>query len=92
MEYKGFEILVHPRFVVLGDDPMAAPTEGFAAEICKKDPVQDEPEGRVVWDYPLGMSASVLEGATEEEVVQKAKAFIDGGGKTAHDFQRRRDE
>lgn len=92
MEYKGFEIRVRPDYVVLGDDPMSAATNGFVAEICKKDPVQDDHDGRVMWDYPLGMSASLMEGATEDEVVQKVKAFIDAGGKPSHDLPKLRDE
>lgn len=92
MEYKGFEIRVQPAYVVLGDDPMGAATEGFVAEICKKDPVQDNPDGRVIWDYPLGLSASHMEGATEDEVVEKAKTFIDAGGKTKHNPVRAREE
>jgi hypothetical protein len=92
MEYKGFEIRVRPDYVVLGDDPMAAATEGFLAEICRKDPVQDDPDGRVMWDYPLGMSASLMAGATEDEAVQKAKAFIDAGGKPTHDHPISREE
>jgi hypothetical protein len=92
MEYKGFEIRVHPDYVVLGDDPMAAATMGFMAEVCKKDPVQDDPDGRVMWDYPFGLSASLMEGATEDEAVEKAKAFIDAGGKTKHNPLRPREE
>lgn len=93
MEYQGFEILVRPDYVVLGDDPMAAVTPGFTAEVCKMDAVQDDPDGRVMWDYPFGVAASHMEGATEDEVVQKAKAFIDAGGKRGHDsFEPRHDE
>jgi hypothetical protein len=92
MEYKGFEIRVRPDYVVLGEDPMAAATTGFLAEICTKDPVQDDPDGRVIWDYPLGMSASHMAGATEDEVVQKAKAFIDAGAKTTHNLPTSREE
>jgi hypothetical protein len=85
MEYKDFEIVVHPDYVVLGDDPMAAVTPGFVAEVCKRDVVQDDPDGRVMWDYPFGVAASHMQGATEDEVIEKAKAFIDAGGKRAHD-------
>ncbi|HEY5468877.1 MAG TPA: hypothetical protein VIK85_07305 [Coriobacteriia bacterium] len=85
MEYKGFEILVRPGYVVLGDDPMAAVEPGFTGEVCKMDAVQDDPGGRVMWDYPFGVAASHVQGATEDEVVEKAKAFIDAGGKRGHD-------
>lgn len=85
MEYKGFEIRVSTGYVVLGDDPMAAASEGFVAEVCVKDPVQDDPNGRLLLDYPLGLAASHMRGATENEVVEKAKAFIDAGGRTKHD-------
>jgi hypothetical protein len=88
MEYKGFEIRVHPGYVVLGDDPTAEATQGFAAQICVKDPVQDDPDGRVIWDYPLGMSSSLVQGATEDEAVQKAKDFIDAGRKGARNLPR----
>jgi hypothetical protein len=81
MEYKGFEIVVSAEDVVVGDDPTAEPTPGFVAKVCKPDPVQGDPDGRVMWDYPYGLSASHMEGATEEEVIAKAKAFIDSGGK-----------
>jgi hypothetical protein len=83
MEYKGFEIVVHAADVVDGNDPMGAVTSGFVAEVCKRDPVQDDPDQRVMWDYPYGLSESLMQGATEEEVVTKAKAFIDAGGKPA---------
>ena len=85
MDYKGFEIVVRPDYVVLGDDPMAAVTPGFVAEVCKRDAVQDDPDGRVMWDYPFGVAESHIEGATEDEAVEKAKAFIDAGGKRAGD-------
>lgn len=81
MEYKGFEIRVRPDLVVLGEDPTQPATEGFVAEVCKKDPVQGDPDGREVWDYPFGVSASHMRGTSEDEVVQMAKAFIDAGGK-----------
>jgi len=92
MEYKGFEIVVRPEYVVVGDDPMAAPTAGFTAEVCKKDAVQDDPDGRVMWDYPYGLSESLMQGATEDEVVEKAKAFIDAGGKIKHESARSYEE
>jgi hypothetical protein len=93
MEYKGFEIVVRPDYVVLGDDPMAAVTPGFSAEVCKKDAVQDDPEGRVMWDYPFGVAESHMVGATEDEAVAKAKAFIDAGGRrVSDDFKPREDE
>ena len=85
MEYKGFEIVVRPEYVVVGDDPMGAVTSGFAAEVCKRDAVQDDPDGRVMWDYPFGVAESRMQGATEDEVVGMAKAFIDAGGKRAHE-------
>jgi hypothetical protein len=84
MEYKGFEIRVSPGDVVLGEDPMGAVTDGFVAEVCKMDPVQDDPEGRPMLDYPFGVAASHLRGATEDEAVAKAKAFIDASGKPKH--------
>jgi hypothetical protein len=84
MEYKGFEIRVSPDDVVLGADPMGEVTRGFVAEVSKPDPVQDDPEGRMVLDYPFGVAASHLRGATEDEVVEMAKAFIDAGGKPKH--------
>jgi hypothetical protein len=85
MEYKGFEIRVTPEHVVLGDDPMADVSDGFVAEVCKLDAVQDDPDGRLMLDFPFGMAASHLAGATEDEAVAKAKAFIDAGGKTHGD-------
>jgi hypothetical protein len=81
MEYKGFGIHVRRDCVVLGEDPMGPTSEGFVAEVRKPDPVQGDSDGRVIWDYPFGLSASLMEGATEDEVVAKAKAFIDSGGK-----------
>lgn len=85
MEYKGFEIVVRPDYVVLGDDPMGEVVPGFTAEVCKMDAVQDDPGGRVMWDYPFGVAESHVQGATEDEVVAKAKTFIDAGGKRGHD-------
>jgi hypothetical protein len=81
MDYKGFEIRVSPQEVVLGEDPLGAVTDGFVAEVSKMDPVQDDPEGRLLLDYPFGVAASHLRAATEDEAVEKAKAFIDAGGK-----------
>jgi len=92
VEYKGFEIVVRPEYVVLGNDPMGAVTPGFAAEVCKRDSVQDDPDGRVMWDYPFGVAESHMQAATEDEVVEMAKAFIDAGGKRGGDlFAPRRD-
>ncbi len=93
MEYKGFEIVVRPEYVVVGADPMGAVTSGFAAEVCTRDAVQDDPDGRVMWDYPFGVAEARMQGATEGEVVTMAKAFIDAGGKRTHDdsFAPRRD-
>ena len=79
MEYKGFEIVVRPEYVVIGDDPMGDVIPGFAAEICKRDGLQDDPYGRVMWDYPFGAAESHMQAATEGEVVEMAKAFIDAG-------------
>jgi hypothetical protein len=85
MEYKGFDIVVRPEYVVIGEDPMGAAVPGFVAEVCKRDAVQDDPAGRVMWDYPYGVAASHMQGATEDEVVTMAKAFIDAGGKHGRD-------
>jgi hypothetical protein len=85
MEYKGFEIVVRPEYVVVGDDPMGPVTSGFAAEVCTRDAVQDDPDGRVMWDYPFGVAESRMQGATADQVVEMAKTFIDAGGKRAHD-------
>jgi hypothetical protein len=90
MEYKGFEIRVRSEYVVLGSDPMVAATSGFMADVCTKDPIQG-PDGRVMWDYPFGMAASLVQGATVDEVVDKAKAFIDAGGKVERDPLRPRE-
>lgn len=84
MDYKGFEINVRPDQVVLGDDPLGPVSDGFVAEVCKRDPIQGDPEGRVLWDYPLGVSASHMRAATEDEVIQMAKSFIDAEGKPGH--------
>ena len=93
MDYKGFEIVVRPDYVVLGADPMGEVSPGFVAQVCKKDAVQDDPGGRVMWDYPFGVAASHMQGATEDEAVEKAKALIDAGGKREHDtFTARHDE
>ena len=92
MEYKGFEIVVRPEDVVIGDDPMGPVVPGFVAEVCKKDAVQDDPDGRLMWDYPYGLSESLMQGATEDEVVAQAKAFIDAGGKRPHDDTRHPEE
>jgi hypothetical protein len=81
MEYKGFEIRVSPEDVVLGGDPSGAVTKGYVAQVCKVDPVQDDADGRVMLDYPFGVAASHMRGASEDEVVEMAKAFIDAGGK-----------
>jgi hypothetical protein len=85
MEYKDFEIVVRPDYVVLGDDPMGAVVPGFVAEVCKRDAVQDDPDGRVMWDYPYGVAESHMQAATEAEAVEKAKTFIDAGGKRGRD-------
>lgn len=92
MEYKGFEIRVRTDYVVLGNDPMVAATKGFMADVCRKDPVQNDPQGHVMWDYPFGMAASLVQGATVDEVVGKAKAFIDAGGKSQRGSIRSHDE
>jgi hypothetical protein len=92
MEYKGFEIVVRPDYVVLGEDPMGAVVPGFVAEVCKRDVLQDDPDGRVMWDYPFGAAESRMQGATEDDVVEAAKAFIDAGGRRGGDaFAPRRD-
>ena len=92
VEYKGFEIVVRPEYVVIGDDPMGDVIPGFAAEICKRDGLQDDPYGRVMWDYPFGAAESHMQAATEGEVVEMAKAFIDAGGKRGGDpFASRKD-
>ena len=30
-----------------------------------------DPDGRVIWDYPFGLGASLIQGATEDEVIEK---------------------
>ena len=80
LEYKGFDILVRSADVVVGEYPLAEATEGFVADIRTKDPVQDDP-GRTTYDFPFDPCDSYFEGATEEDAIAQAKAFIDAGGK-----------
>ena len=80
IEYKGLDILVRSAYVVVGPDPMAEATEGFVADIRKKDPIEDDP-GRTTYDFPFDPCASYFEAATQDEVIAQAKAFIDAGGK-----------
>jgi hypothetical protein len=46
-----------------------------------------------MWDYPFGVAASHVQGATADEAVEKAKTLIDAGGKREHEsFTARHDE
>jgi hypothetical protein len=83
IEYRGYLIAVRPSYVVTGEDPMGEATPGFVGDIRTKDAVQDDPDGHVLYDFPFDPATSFFQGATEDEVIAKAKAFIDARGKSS---------
>jgi hypothetical protein len=83
MEYGGYEIHVRTGWVVLGEDPTADPVEGFTADVRRPLPVQDDPDGRIVYEFPFDREDCTFRGLTEDSVIAEAKAFIDEHGKEA---------
>jgi hypothetical protein len=76
VEYRGFEICVRQGWVVLGSDPMGAPSEGFVADIRTRDAQRGE-DGHALYDFPFDPVKSTFHAANEDDAVAKAKAFID---------------
>lgn len=77
MEYAGYEICVRQGYVVLGEDPLAEPVEGFTCDIRVRDAEQNDPDGRVLYDFPFDHTKTIFSGATEAEAVAQATAYID---------------
>jgi hypothetical protein len=81
VEYQGYEICVRTGYVVIGEDPMAEPIDGFTCDIRVPDAVQEDPDGDIVYDFPFDHAKTLFQAATEDEVVAQAKAYIDEHGK-----------
>ena len=80
VDYKGYEIFVRQGYVVVGNDPMGEPVVGFTSDIRIPDLTQEDPDGRILYDFPFDRDESTFHALTQEEVEASAKSYIDAHG------------